>query len=271
LTNIVRNSDANLNVSFTSLSSSSLLTSSLLERNYTKRFASSTQTTPEKMIAMLQYLKIPTQTRNADYRNNKEYVALAETTTYEVIFVAIYLGMTEDVFNNNILQQTQIFLEGIHFWKWNDIVLSLISCLLFYEYAYCYGLLEKIISAVLTNIVRNSDANLNVSFTSLSSSSLLTPSLLERNYTKRFASSTQTTSEKSNLTSKSCWFKDLETLLLKVVEKLFQCIESYKDDSNMIAMLQYLKIPTQTRNTDYINNKEYAALAETTTYEVIFV
>ncbi|CAI8616787.1 unnamed protein product [Vicia faba] len=193
---------------------------------------------------------------------------------------AIYLGMTEEVFDNNLLQQTQTFLEGIHYWKWNDIVLSLVSCEMFYEYADCYGLLEKIIHAVLIKIVQNSDANLNTSFTSLSSSSLSsssTPSSPESNYAKRFSSSTQTTSEKakSSLTSKAWWFEDLETLPPKIIEKLFRCIESYKDDNNSLIftrfLLQYLKTATQTRNTDYRNSSEYAALAETAAYGVIFV
>ncbi|CAK8576789.1 unnamed protein product [Lathyrus sativus] len=193
---------------------------------------------------------------------------------------AIYLGMTEEVFSNNLLQQTQTFLEGIHYWKWNDIVLSLMSCRMFYEYADCYGLLEKIISAVLTKIVQNSDANLNISFTSLSSSSLSsssTPSSPESNYAKRFSSSTQTTSEKArlSLTSRAWWFEDLETLPPKIIEKLFQCIESYKDDNDSLIftrfLLQYLKTATQTRNADYRNSSEYAALAETAAYGVIFV
>lgn len=207
------------------------------------------------------------------YNNGKIPIDVANVSLLHCC--AIYLGMTEEVFNNNLLQQTQTFLEGIHYWKWNDMVLSLMSCRMFYEYADCYGLLEKIISAVLTKIVQNSDANLNISFTSLSSSSpssSSTPSSPESNYAKRFSSSTQTTSEK---TSKAWWFEDLETLPPKIIEKLFQCIESYKDDNNSLIftrfLLQYLKTATQTRNADYRSNSEYAALAETAAYGVIFV
>lgn len=193
---------------------------------------------------------------------------------------AIYLGMTEEVFNNNLLQQTETFLKGIHYWKWNDILVSLMSCQMFYEYADCYGLLEKIISALLTKIVQNSDANLNISFTSLSSSSpssSSTPSSPESNSAKRFSSSTQTTPEKikSTLPSKAWWFEDLATLPPKIIEKLFQCIQSYKADSNNLIftrfLLQYLKTATQTRAVDCRSSGEYAALAETAAYGVIFV
>lgn len=37
----------------------------------------------------------------------------------------LYLGMTEEVFTNNLLQQIEIFLEGIHYWTWNEILVSL--------------------------------------------------------------------------------------------------------------------------------------------------
>nr|AMK48012.1 putative BTB POZ domain protein [Lupinus angustifolius] len=35
---------------------------------------------------------------------------------------AIYLGMSEEFFTNNLLQQTETFLKGIYYWKWNDIL-----------------------------------------------------------------------------------------------------------------------------------------------------
>lgn len=89
------------------------------------------------------------------------------------------------------------------------------------------------------------------------------------NYAKRFSSSTQTTSEKakSTLTSKTWWFEDLEAFPPKMIEKLFQCIQSYKNDNKSFIftrfLLQFLKTDTQTRNADYKNNNEYVALAET--------
>ncbi|CAJ2679564.1 unnamed protein product [Trifolium pratense] len=192
---------------------------------------------------------------------------------------AIYLGMTEEVFNNNLLQQTQTFIEGMHNWKWNDILESLMSCKLFYTYADCYGLLEKIISALLIKIVQNSDANLityTASFSSSSPSSS-TPSSPESNSVKRFSSSTQTTPEitKSTLPSKAWWFEDLAILPPNIIEKLFQCIEAYKAENNNLIftrfLLQYLKTATQTKAVDCRNSNEYAALAETAAYGVILV
>ncbi|KAK2435047.1 BTB/POZ domain-containing protein [Trifolium repens] len=212
------------------------------------------------------------------YNNGKIPITVANVSL--LYCCAIYLGMTEEVFNNNLLQQTQTFLEGMHNWKWNDILESLMNCKLFYTYADCYGLLEKIVSALLTKIVQNSDANLityTASFSSSSLSSSSTPSSPESNSAKRFSSSTQTTPEitKSTLPSKAWWFEDLATLPPKIIEKLFQCIEAYKAENNNLIftrfLLQYLKTATQTKAVDCRNSSEYAALAETAAYGVILV
>ena len=185
---------------------------------------------------------------------------------------AIYLGMNEEVFSNNLLQQTETFLEGIYHWRWNDILVSLMSCELVYAYADCYGLLERIICAVLAKITQNSDVNLLTSCSS--SSSYSSP---ESNSGKRISSSSKATPEKmrSTLPSKAWWFDDLATLPPKIIEKLFQCIGAYKTDNNNLILtrflLHYLRRITQTRVVDCRNSSEYAALAETAAYGVIFV
>ncbi|XP_019465167.1 PREDICTED: BTB/POZ domain-containing protein At1g50280 isoform X2 [Lupinus angustifolius] len=186
---------------------------------------------------------------------------------------AIYLGMSEEFFTNNLLQQTETFLKGIYYWKWNDIVVSLINCELLYTYADCYGLLDKIIGALLTKIAQNSDANL---FTSSSSSSL-SYSSPDSNSIKRSFSSTKTTPEKINSTlpSKAWWFDDLTTLPPSIICKLFQCVGAYKTGNNNLVLtrflLHYLKTATQTRGVNDRNNTEYAALADTAVYGVILV
>lgn len=73
---------------------------------------------------------------------------------------ALYLEMTEEFFNNNLLQQAQTFLDRLYYWTWNEILLSLKNCEIFYAYADSYGLLEKIICALLAKVVQNSDSNL---------------------------------------------------------------------------------------------------------------
>ena len=184
---------------------------------------------------------------------------------------ALYLGMTEEVFSNNLLQQTETFLEGIYYWTWNDILVSLKSCEQFYAYADSCGLLEKIICALLAKIAQNSDLSL---FNSSSSSSLSSP---ESNCAKMFSYSAQTTPKtiKSSLPSKAWWFQDLATLPPKIIEKFLQCIGAYKTDNNNLILtrflLHYLKAVTPTREANCKNSSEYANLAETAAYGVIFV
>ncbi|KAK7407773.1 hypothetical protein VNO78_09843 [Psophocarpus tetragonolobus] len=184
---------------------------------------------------------------------------------------ALYLGMTEDVFTNNLLQQIETFLEGIHYWTWNEILVSLKNCKSFYTYADDYGLLEKIISALLTKLDQNSETNF---FSSSSSSS---PSSPESNSAKRFSYSTQVTPKtvKSTLPNKAWWFEDLATLPPNIIEKILHTIGAYKTDNNNSTLtrflLHYLKIVTQTREVNCKNSVEYSGLAETAVYGVIFI
>ncbi|KAG4973692.1 hypothetical protein JHK87_030513 [Glycine soja] len=206
------------------------------------------------------------------YSNAKIQITVANVSLLHCC--AVYLGMTEESFSNNLLQQTETFLERIYHWKWNDILASLKSCQLFYAYADGYGLLEKIIS-VLAKFVQNSDSNLLTSSPSASSSS----SSPESSFAQRFSfSSKKTTPEKikSSLPRKAWWFDDLATLPPKIIEKLFQTIGAYKADNKDLILtrflLHYLKnIATQSKVVNCRNSNEYAALAETAAYGVISV
>ncbi|KAL9276072.1 hypothetical protein ACSQ67_026385 [Phaseolus vulgaris] len=149
---------------------------------------------------------------------------------------ALYLEMTEEVFCNNLLQQTETFLQGIHCWTWNEILVSLKNYELFHTYADNYALLENIIGALLAKMDQNFEGNL---FTSSSSSS---PSSPESNCAKTFSYSTQVTSKtvKSNLANKEWWFEDLATLPPKIIEKILQTIGAYKRDNNNPILTRFL-------------------------------
>lgn len=215
------------------------------------------------------------------YNNGKIQITVANVLLLHCC--AVYLEMTNEIFSNNLLQQTETFLEGIYDWKWNEILLSLRNCQLFYDYADSYGLLEKIVCVLLTKIAPSSDSNLitfsSSSSTSSSSLSLSLPSTPDSNSAKKFLSSNQTTPEKikSTLPNKAWWFEDLATLPPKIIEKLFQCIGAYKSDNkNLILtrfLLHYLKRVTQTETKagDCRNKSEYVSLAETAVYGVIFI
>ncbi|KAK7404365.1 hypothetical protein VNO78_05207 [Psophocarpus tetragonolobus] len=207
------------------------------------------------------------------YSNGKIQITVANVSLLHCC--AVYLGMTEEVFSNNLLQQTETFLGRIYYWKWNDTLVSLKSCQLFYTFADGYGLLEKII-CVLAKFVQNSDSNHLTSSPSASVSS--SSSSPESSFAKRLSfSSKRTTPEKikSTLPRKAWWFDDLATLPPKIIEKLFMTIGLHKADNKDLILtrflLHYLKIATQTKVVDCENSNEYSALAETAAYGVISV
>ncbi|MED6109816.1 hypothetical protein PIB30_037012 [Stylosanthes scabra] len=196
---------------------------------------------------------------------------------------AIYLGMAEEVFSNNLLQQTETFLDGISHWKWHDIIESLMNCENVYAYADCYGLLERIIVGGVLPKINQTQNSSDVSFVNSCSSPSSYSSPESTSGNKRFSSSTNklaNTPEKirSTLPSKAWWFDDLATLPPKIIEKLFQILGAYKTDNNNLVLtrflLHYLRKATQTtRVVDCKNSSEseYAALAETAAYGVIYV
>ncbi|CAJ1932913.1 unnamed protein product [Sphenostylis stenocarpa] len=169
---------------------------------------------------------------------------------------ALYLEMSEEVSSNNLLQQTETFLERIYYWTWNEILVNLMkNCELFHTCAESYGLLENIIGALLTKMDQNSESD----------------------SAKRFSYSTQVTPKtiKSTWANKEWWFKDLATLPPRIIEKILQTIGAYKTANNNSILtrflLHYLKIVTQLKEVNYNNSVEYAGLAETAVYGVIFV
>ncbi|KAJ8759626.1 hypothetical protein K2173_009273 [Erythroxylum novogranatense] len=152
---------------------------------------------------------------------------------------AVFLEMTEEVCNFNLVKQTETFLEGTFIWPWNHIVSSLKSCASFLTYADSYGLVQKLISALLVKIRQNSDAN-PFECTS-SSSSRETPNEF------RFLLSTKATPGDSSIDE--WWFDDLTTLHPTIIDKFVQNLGAYKTKRNCSILtrflLHYLKIALQ--------------------------
>lgn len=202
------------------------------------------------------------------YNNGKIPITVSNVSLLHCC--ALHLGMDEEMMCDNLLQQTETFLEGIYCWKWNDLLVSLKSIDLFYDYADSYGLLDKLICALSAKIAQNSDIN---PFTTSSSSSSSSP---EPSSAKRFSSSTKATPEtiKSTLPSKAWWFEDLSVLPPKIIEKVVQSLGAYKTENNNLMLtrflLHYLKTASQTRGRGR-NSSEFSGLAETAAYGVILV
>ncbi|XP_022775694.1 BTB/POZ domain-containing protein At3g19850 [Durio zibethinus] len=181
---------------------------------------------------------------------------------------AFFLGMTEKASTNNLLRQTEKFFGGMFNWSWNDIITSLRNCESFFSYADSYGLIQKLIFALLAKIVQNSDMN----FITSSSSSSSSP---ETSYGFRFPSTSKATPKTAspcNKSGKVWWFDDLTILSPKIIEKIVKNLGAYgnKNDSFTLTrfLLHYLKSRAQGSPT---SKSENSGLAETAVHGVILV
>lgn len=183
---------------------------------------------------------------------------------------AVFLGMTEKVSTGNLLHQTEMFLEGIFDWSWNDIVAALKSCESFLTYADATGLVTKLICALLAKIAQNSDINLIPSSSSSSSSP----------ETFRFSSSARTTPELMkhvSFATKCWWFDDLSVLPPLIIEKIVKGLGAFRMENNSIVLtrflLHYLNVACQNHgsrvDSPSPSKADYVGIADTAVYGVI--
>ena len=182
---------------------------------------------------------------------------------------AIFLGMTERISSCNLLQQTETFLDGIFYWSWSDILVSLKSCESFFSYADSSGLVEKLVFALLAKIAQNSD----IILAALSSSSSSSP---ETASGFRFSSPTKNTSPSARRRSSSrpWWFDDLSILPPKIIEKVVKSLGAYGAENNSLVLtkflLHYLQKKTAVIRKGSLNSRsEYGGLAGTVAYGAI--
>ncbi|OVA12119.1 NPH3 domain [Macleaya cordata] len=186
---------------------------------------------------------------------------------------AIFLEMTEKISPCNLLQQTETFLEGLFYWSWSDILISLKSCDSFFSPAESSGLLEKLISSLLSKMSQNSDLSLTNSPSP--SSSYSSPDTVVTGF--RFSSSSKTTPESAitakpstTSTSKAWWFDELSILSPKIIEKIIKSMGFYGTDNNSLVitkfLLHYLKTAFKTKS-----GIGYSGLTETAVYGVVLM
>ncbi|KAH1122252.1 hypothetical protein J1N35_005412 [Gossypium stocksii] len=180
---------------------------------------------------------------------------------------AFFLGMTEKTSTNNLLRQTEKFLEGMFDWSWTDLIMSLRSCEPFFSYADSYGLIQKFIFALLAKIAQNSDMNFITSSSSSSSP--------ETSFGFRFSSTSKASPESASPCTKSgkdWWFDDLTILSPKIIEKIIRNLGAYGNQNNSFTLtrflLHYLKSRPQGSPT---SKSEYGGLADTAVHGVILV
>ncbi|KAK4759664.1 hypothetical protein SAY87_022795 [Trapa incisa] len=186
---------------------------------------------------------------------------------------AVFLGMTENVSTGNLLHQTEMFLQGIFDWTWNDIVTSLKSCESFLTYADETGLVTKLICALLAKIAQNSDINLIPSSSSSSSSPETTSGF-------RFSSSARTTPElmkQGTLAAKCWWFDDLSVLPPLIIEKIVKGLGAFGTENNSIVLTRFLLYYLNVACQNHISRVEppspwkadYVGIADTAVYGVM--
>lgn len=232
------------------------------------------------------------------YNNGR--IPITESNVSLLHCCAIFLGMNEEMASNNLLHQTEAFLEGIYYWKWKDLLLSLKNCDFFYAYADSYCLLEKLICALLAKIAQNSDTNLssnnnNHYYKRFSSSSYSSSSSPEPNHHKRFLSSSSSVTTTKAATpesikaristtnnNKAWWFEDLCVLPPRIIEKLVQNLGAYKKDNTNLMLTRFLlhylktmttqkKIITSSSSRGRKRSDDFSGIAETAGYGVICV
>ncbi|KAJ8769926.1 hypothetical protein K2173_009008 [Erythroxylum novogranatense] len=140
---------------------------------------------------------------------------------------AVFLEMDEEVCIFNLLKQTETFLQGVFFWPWNHILESLRSCVSFFALADSYGLIQKLICAILFKISHNSEAKP----LACSSSSPETANGM-------FASSGKTTYDDSSIDQ--WWFDDLTTLPPMIINKFAQNLGAYRSKNNNLILTRFL-------------------------------
>ncbi|KAL3830659.1 hypothetical protein ACJIZ3_019461 [Penstemon smallii] len=170
---------------------------------------------------------------------------------------AVFLEMTEK--KASLLHQTQVFLEGIFYWSWNEIITCLKNCDLFFSYADSYGLIDKLLCSLLAKIAQNSDLN----FLSVSSS----PS-----------SSSPDTITSSTISRKAAWawwFQDLNILSPKIIQHFLKALGAYGNDNNNLVLtkflLQYLKTSSLHFKNTNVQKHEYEGLADTVVHGVVLM
>lgn len=175
---------------------------------------------------------------------------------------AKFLGMTEKMCSNNLLHQTDIFLERICYWSWNDIL----TCLKNSEFESDFDdscsdfLQQRLMYAVLAKIAENNynnSSNLDIS------------------------QSTTTTTSSSSASSSSSrswswWFDDLSLLSPKMIQTFLKTSGCYGIDNTSLVqtkfLLRYLKGKWK-KDKKKGDNKYmfmYSGLADTAIHGVIF-
>lgn len=140
---------------------------------------------------------------------------------------AILLEMTEETSSSNLLAQSETFLDGLFYWTWDDIIISLKTCEPFFSIADSSGLLLKLISSLIAKISENTDSSLTEATPfPYSPSPSSSPDILSISLPK--------------VLNKEWWFDDLSILAPSIIEKVLKTLGAYGAENKNLTLTKFL-------------------------------
>ncbi|XP_043706947.1 BTB/POZ domain-containing protein At3g22104 [Telopea speciosissima] len=138
--------------------------------------------------------------------------------------VAHFMEMTKQIsVTDNLIEQTEEFLEGITYWAWSELLVALKQCQEFMPAAISSGILQKCLDSLITRVaVSATEAS---PFTSSPDSSAF-----------RFSCDTRSTESLKNSYSRvNWWFEDLASLSHCLIEKVLRAMIAQKFDHVILS------------------------------------
>ncbi|KAG8043910.1 hypothetical protein GUJ93_ZPchr0458g22666 [Zizania palustris] len=184
---------------------------------------------------------------------------------------AVFLEMTEEVCNCNLLTQAEAFVDGLYYWTWADVLTAVRSCEPFAAAADASGLLEKLISALFSKITANPETPVAAVGTPNRSSSSCSSSPDTVGFGR--SSSTKTPESMKPCFAREWWFDDMTSLCPQTIEKVMRMLGCYGiGNKNLILtrfLLHYLRAAM--RSPALCKEAGLAGLADTAVHGVALV
>ncbi|XP_042477912.1 BTB/POZ domain-containing protein At3g22104-like [Macadamia integrifolia] len=138
--------------------------------------------------------------------------------------VAHFMEMTKEISaTDNLIEQTEEFLEGITHWAWSELLVALKRCQEFMPEAISSGILQKCLDSLITRVAASA-TEASPSISSSDSSGF------------RFSCDTRSTESLKNSYSRvNWWFEDLASLNHCLIEKAFRAMVAQKSDHVILS------------------------------------
>ncbi|KAJ8622285.1 hypothetical protein MRB53_030814 [Persea americana] len=125
--------------------------------------------------------------------------------------IAHFMEMTEGLSGSspNLIEQTEKTLEGIAYWTWSEILITLKQCQNLFPVVHSLGILKKCLDSLVGRIALVSDISPSTSSPDSSTGF-------------RFSCDTRSTESTKNSYNRNSWFEDLAVLNIHIIEKMIE-------------------------------------------------